>query len=378
MTDVDAIVIGAGVVGLAVGARLARAGLDTVIADGEATFGGWTSSRNSEVIHAGIYYEKGSLKASLCLRGRSLLYAYCRARAIPHRAIGKVIFAANSEQMVALDAISARAEAAGVSDLVRLDAADARRLEPALSCHAALFSPSTGILDSHALMSALLADAESSGAQFARRSRVTRLSRLVGGAWGVHLDDEPGFAVSAARVVNAAGLTAHLLAQETEGLDPIRVPKIRYARGNYFGYHGTVPFGRLIYPVPVPGGLGTHLTFDLAGAARFGPDVEWVETLEYGVDPGRGTAFLAAARAIWPEVDPTRLAPAYSGIRPKLPGGGDVDFVVDGPDAHGLPGLVNLFGIESPGLTASLAIADLVADRLGVGACFGHDEFGPA
>lgn len=368
MADFDAIVIGAGVVGLAVGARLARAGLATVVVDGESTFGSWTSSRNSEVVHAGLYYPQGSLKAALCVRGREQLYAYCEQRGVPHARIGKVIFAATPQQVSTLDDIERRAAEAGVGDLIRLSATRAARLEPELACCEALHSPSTGIVDSHAFMSTLLAEAESHGASFSRGSRVTRLSRHAEG-WGVHLDGDPEPAVSAARVVNAAGLAAHLLARETEALDPAHVPEVRYARGNYFGYHGPLPFRHLIYPVPVPGGLGTHLTFDLAGAARFGPDVEWVDGLDYTVDPRRADQFLAAARAIWPKIDPGRLAPAYAGIRPKAFRDGQTgDFMVDGPETHGLAGLVNLFGIESPGLTGSLAIADLVADRLGVAA----------
>lgn len=366
MADFDAIVVGAGVVGLAVGARLARAGLATVIVDGESTFGSWTSSRNSEVVHAGIYYPEGSLKASLCVRGREQLYAYCDQRGVPFSRIGKVIFAANPEQSPILDDIKRRASEAGVDDLIRLSTADAKRLEPELACHEALHSPSTGIVDSHAFMSSLLAEAESHGASFSRGSRVTRLSHHAEG-WGVHLDGDPEPAVSATRVINAAGLAAHLLARETEGLAPAHVPDVRYARGNYFSYHGAIPFRHLIYPVPVPGGLGTHLTFDMAGAARFGPDVEWVDSLDYTVDPGRAEHFLSAARAIWPKIDPSRLAPAYAGIRPKAFRDGQTgDFMIDGPETHGLADLVNLFGIESPGLTGSLAIADFVADRLGV------------
>jgi len=363
--DIDALIVGAGVVGLAVAAKFARTGLQALVVDTNRTFGTETSSRNSEVIHAGMYYPGSSLKAKLCVRGRDLLYAYCTAHGVPHRRIGKLIFARSPDQSRSLDDIAAAAAAAGVDDVVRLDGAAANRLEPALACHEALLSPSTGIVDAHALMTALLGEAESLGARFIGQTHVTALSRRPGG-WGVHIDGDSTPALTAARVVNAAGLTAHRLARATEGLSTDHVPRVRYARGHYFSYQGAVPFTRLIYPVPVPGGLGTHLTFDLAGAARFGPDVEWVDAIAYEVDPARGIDFIAAARAIWSGIDPTRIAPAYSGIRAKLSGPGEpaADFRIDGPERHGLDGLVNLFGIESPGLTASLAIADLVAEKL--------------
>ena len=256
---------------------------------------------------------------------------------------------------------------AGVADLKRISASDARSLEPMLDCQEALLSPSTGIIDSHAYMWALLADAEAAGAQFARHTRITRLSRCEGG-WGIHMESGSGPVAVTSVVVNAAGLTAHLLARETEGLTAADVPNVRYARGVYFTYSGRAPFRRLIYPVPAPGGLGTHLTLDMAGMARFGPDVEWIGDIDYTVDPARHANFLAAARLIWPDIDPDRLAPGYAGIRPKLsaPGEPAADFVISGPRDHGLPGLVNLFGIESPGLTASLAIADAVAQKLDI------------
>ena len=369
MAQIDAVVVGAGVVGLAVARRLAQAGLEVVIADGETDFGTWTSARNSEVIHAGIYYPPGSLKASLCVRGKALLYDYCSARDVPHRQCGKLIFAAWTDQVSALDAIQAAAEAAGVRDLKRISASDTRSLEPMLDCREALLSPSTGIIDSHAYMRALLADAEAAGAQFARLTRITRLSRCHGG-WGIHVESGSGPVAVTPVVVNAAGLTAHLLARETEGLKATDVPAVHYARGVYFTYSGRVPFRHLIYPVPVPGGLGTHLTLDMAGMARFGPDVEWIGDIDYAVNPARHANFLAAARLIWPDIDPDRLAPGYAGIRPKLSGPGEpaADFVISGPSEHGLPGLVNLFGMESPGLTASLAIADAVAQKLDLAA----------
>jgi L-2-hydroxyglutarate oxidase LhgO len=366
MQTIDTLVVGAGVVGLSVARQLAVNGNETIIVDGEGDFGTWTSARNSEVIHAGIYYPPGSLKAALCVRGRSLLYRYCSDRGVPHRRTGKIIFAANADQSVRLDEIMAAAKAAGVDDLRRMTSGEAAALEPALDCHEALLSPSTGIVDSHALMTALLGEASAHGAIFAAQSKVTRLSRQREG-WGVHINDEAEPTLVARMVVNAGGLAAHRLAAATEGLAADMVPDIRYARGVYFTYAGKVPFRHLIYPVPVPGGLGTHLTLDMAGMARFGPDVEWIDTIDYSVDPARGAQFLAAARLIWPAIDPDKLLPGYAGIRPKIGGPGALvaDFRIDGPERHGLPGLVNLFGIESPGLTSSLAIAELVAARLG-------------
>ncbi|RVT93572.1 NAD(P)/FAD-dependent oxidoreductase [Sphingomonas crocodyli] len=368
MADVRSVVVGAGVVGLAIAARLARNGLEPIILDAEADFGTGTSSRNSEVIHAGIYYPAGSLKASLCVRGRALLYDHCARNAVPHRRIGKLIFARDAAQAASLDTIEQAAASAGVDDLIRLDRRGASSYEAELPCHEALFSPSTGIIDAHAYMQSLLGEAEAFGGRFVGRSAVTRLSRRADG-WGVHIageEDGDRPALTADILINAAGLGAHLLAAQTEGLEPPDRPTIHYARGHYFSYGGKVPFRHLIYPVPVPGGLGTHLTFDLAGGARFGPDVEWIDAIAYGVDTVRGADFLAAARAIWPGIEADRLAPAYSGIRPKLSGPGEpaADFRIDGPDRHGLDGLVNLFGIESPGLTSSLAIAEIVADKL--------------
>lgn len=367
MPSYDAIVVGAGVIGLAIGRELVRRGLRTLVLDGEQTFGTWTSSRNSEVIHAGIYYEKGSLKEQLCTRGRDMLYNYCLEKGVPHSRIGKLIFAATPDQSSALDQIMAHASDAGVDDLIRLQASEIAAFEPMLTCHEALLSPSTGIIDSHAYMLALLGELESGEGLFVARSPVQRLSRR-GSSWAVHLQgyDEPS--AIANYIVNAGGLTAHLLALETEDLPKEMVPKVRYARGVYFNY-GKVPFSHLIYPVPVAGGLGTHLTLDMAGMGRFGPDVEWIDRVDYGVDPARRETFITAARAIWHDLDPARMVPGYAGVRPKLssPGEPAADFLIVGPESHHLPGLVNLFGIESPGLTASLAIAETVAAKLDVG-----------
>ncbi|WP_152046232.1 NAD(P)/FAD-dependent oxidoreductase [Aureimonas psammosilenae] len=364
MADVDAVVVGAGVVGLAIGAALARSGRECLILDGERSFGSWTSSRNSEVIHAGIYYSGLPLKERLCVRGRELLYAFCESHQVPFKRIGKLIFAATPDQGADLDRIVRNAEAASVRDLRRLTGAEARALEPELDCAEALLSPSTGIVDAHDYMTALLAEAEAHGARFVGLTSVEGLSQ-VKNEWELRIGEDR---VTASFVVNAAGLAAHRLAERTEGLGEAFVPHVRYARGNYFAYGGRLPFSHLIYPIPVPGGLGTHLTFDMGGAGRFGPDVEWIEAVDYTVDAGRRESFVEAARKIWGRIDPDRMVPAYSGIRAKLSGPGEpaADFRIDGPEAHSLPGLVNLFGIESPGLTSSLAIAELVMAKLGL------------
>jgi L-2-hydroxyglutarate oxidase LhgO len=363
------VIVGAGVIGLAIARAAALAGLNPILLDEADRIGSGISSRNSEVIHAGIYYPQGSLKARLCVAGRAMLYRYCKDRGIPHRRLGKLIVAARAEEVPSLDAIEAAALACGVTDLVRMDAREASALEPALGCHEALHSPSTGIVDSGALMMQMLADMENAGGQFVALSHVSRLTQARSGGWNVHLAGEEEPALCVPMVVNAAALFARRLAAATEGLDELQTPRLRYARGNYFIYSGRIPFSRLIYPVPVPGGLGTHLTLDMAGQARFGPDVEWIEgEPDFTVDPARKQGFLAAARLIWPDLDEDRLQPGYAGIRPKLsaPGEPAADFRIDGPEVHGLAGLVNLFGIESPGLTSSLALADVVMEKLGV------------
>ncbi|WP_210529501.1 NAD(P)/FAD-dependent oxidoreductase [Rubellimicrobium arenae] len=366
MTEIiDSVVVGAGVIGLAIARQLAVLGHEVFVLDREMDFGLHTSSRNSEVIHAGLYYPPGSLKAALCVRGKALLYDYCRRRGVPHRQLGKIIFATRPSDEAVLDAIEANGRGAGVEDLRRLGRAEVGALEPALDCQAALLSPSTGIVDSRALMTSFLEEISAAGGSFVGRSEVTHLSRQPGG-WGLHLGGEAEPMAVARNVINAAGLHARTLADHTEGLDARFRPRVRYARGVYFTYSGKVPFSHLIYPVPVPGGLGTHLTLDLAGGARFGPDVEWIEDVDYSIDPGRKPAFLAAARAFWPDIDPDRLSPGYAGVRPKLSGPGEpqADFAVMGPAEHGLEGLVNLFGIESPGLTSALALAEDVVLRL--------------
>lgn len=365
MPDVDTVIIGAGVIGIAVARALAIAGRSALLLEGEAEFGSWTSSRNSEVIHAGIYYPAGSAKARSCIDGKHRLYQFCAERGVPHRRSGKLIFAAHAGQIEALADIERQALANGVDDLKVMNRQSARKLEPALNCAAALFSPSTGIVDVHSLMLAMLGDAEANGAMYVARSKVTSVRRR-NDEWQVYVlgADEP--AVTARHIVNAAGLAAQDVAHAIEGLEPAHVPPRFLARGIYFSYSGKVPFSRLVYPLPEPGGLGLHLTLDMGGQARFGPDVEWIDCIDYTVDEGRKPAFVAAARRIWADIDPEKLLPGYAGIRPKIsgPGAAAADFVISGPADHGCPGVVNLFGIESPGLTASFAIADKVAEAL--------------
>ncbi|MDO6416172.1 NAD(P)/FAD-dependent oxidoreductase [Sphingomonas sp. BIUV-7] len=364
MDEVDAIVCGAGAVGLAVARALARSGREVLLLERERQFGTGTSSRNSEVIHAGIYYAPGSLKAALCVLGRDQLYHFCEEHHVPHRRIGKLIVARDARELSKLSEIAYRAAQAGVS-LVEMDAGKVSELEPALSCEAALFSPLTGIIDTHVYMQTLLGSAEAAGATLACDVDIAAVERRRG-LWQVWLAGARSPVVAAPIFVNAAGLGAQRLAVLIDSLNPSHIPTLHMARGHYFAYSGRVPFNHLIYPVPVLGGLGTHLTLDLAGGARFGPDIEWINDIDYRVDTARHAQFAAAATALWPGLDTTRLRPDFAGIRPKLcgPGEADADFVVQGPEVHGLEGLVSLFGIESPGLTASLALADLVCARL--------------
>lgn len=362
MESVDTIVIGAGVIGLAVARALALAGRETLILEKEDQFGTETSSRNSEVIHAGIYYPKDSLMARFCVAGRRALYAYASARGVPHRNCGKLIVATDESERAQLESIFARAVANGVEGMRVLSARDAQAMEPALACTGALLSPSTGVIDSHAYMLALLGDAEGAGATLVRRAPVTG-GRATGGAIDLDVGGAEAMTLRARLVVNCAGLHAPAVARAISGMPPEKVPRAYFARGNYFTLSGRAPFSRLVYPVPAPGGLGTHLTLDLAGQARFGPDVEWIDAIAYDVDPKRGELFYAAIRRYWPALPDGALQPGYAGIRPKIvpPGAPGQDFVVQGPDDHGVAGLVNLFGIESPGLTASLALAEHVA-----------------
>ncbi|MFN4349331.1 MAG: NAD(P)/FAD-dependent oxidoreductase [Hylemonella sp.] len=362
MEQVDCVVIGAGVVGLAVARALALNGREVLVLEAAEAIGTQTSSRNSEVIHAGIYYPQGSLKALLCVQGKQMLYDYCAERGIGHLRCGKLIVATSEQQVPALQGILAKAAANGVNDLVLLTREQARALEPALECVAAVYSPSTGIVDSHALMLALQGDLENAGGMVAFHSPLAR-ARVT--PQGVELEAQDGTGLRARSVVNAAGLHAPLLARRFEGLDPQHVPTAYYAKGNYFTLAGRSPFTRLIYPVPEAAGLGVHLTIDLGGQAKFGPDVQWVDSPDdLVVDPARGDAFYAEVRKYWPALPDAALQAGYAGIRPKISGPAEAarDFVIQGPAGHGVPGLVNLFGIESPGLTSSLAIAARVAE----------------
>ncbi len=363
MEKLDAVVIGAGVVGLAAARALAMAGREVVIVEAEDAIGTHTSSRNSEVIHAGIYYPKGSLKARSCLAGKALLYEYCGTRGVPHRRCGKLIVAGNDAQLPELEAIQKKAHANGVTDLAWLTREQARSLEPQVECVAALHSPSTGIIDSHALMLAYLGDAEAHGAMLALRSSFRGAVVQDG---GFELDVEGSERIFSRILVNSAGLHAPTVARLIDGYPKEKAPRELYAKGNYYSLAGRSPFSRLVYPVPEPGGLGVHVTLDLAGQARFGPDVEWVERIAYDVDPRRAERFYAAIRRYWPGLPDGALAPAYAGIRPKTAGPGEPapDFAVQGPREHGVPGLVHLFGIESPGLTSSLALAGIVLEEL--------------
>ena len=361
MEQIDCVVIGAGVVGIAVARALALAGREVLVLEAAEAIGTETSSRNSEVIHAGIYYPRGSLMARLCVAGRRMLYGFCRTSGVPFSKCGKLIVATDAAEEAKLAGIRAAAAANGVDDLRLLTGAEARALEPALSCTAALLSPSTGIVDSHAYMLALQGEAEAAGAMFAFRAPVTG-GRATANGIALTVGGADPMTLAAKLVVNAAGLHAPAIARGIHGMPAQMIPTPYYAKGNYFVLSGRNPFGRLIYPVPVPGGLGVHLTIDLGGQARFGPDVEWVPTLDYTVDPARADAFCDAIRRYWPALPAGALQPGYAGIRPKIvpPSVARQDFVVQGPAAHGVPALINLFGIESPGLTAAIALADEV------------------
>ncbi|QHE86389.1 NAD(P)/FAD-dependent oxidoreductase [Hydrogenophaga sp. BPS33] len=362
---VDAVVVGAGVVGLAVARALALAGREVMVLEREGDIGTETSSRNSEVIHAGIYYPTGSLKAQLCVEGKQALYAYCADRGVAHKRCGKLIVANSPSQLAALPSILEKARANGVHDLRLLDRDQALELEPHLACLGAVYSPSTGIVDSHGLMLSLQGELESAGGMVVCHAGVEQLFATDVGM-DVRMFD--GTRLRARTVVNAAGLGACDLARRAEGLDARHVPKAWYAKGNYFTLSGRAPFQHLIYPAPEPdkhlAGLGVHLTLDLGGQAKFGPDVQWVESPdELEVDPARGEAFYAEVRRYWPDLPDGALQPGYAGMRPKIHGPHEpaADFVIQGPASHGVPGLVNLLGIESPGLTSCMAIAQRVA-----------------
>jgi L-2-hydroxyglutarate oxidase LhgO len=363
--EFDAVVIGAGVVGIATARALALAGREVLVLEAAEAIGTETSSRNSEVIHAGLYYPTGSLKAKLCVAGRHALYAYCAERGIAHRRCGKLVVATADDQRPKLEQLLAQGRANGVNDLQPMTGDEARALEPALVCVAAFHSPSTGVVDSHAFMLSMQGDAENAGALFAFHSPVTggevdadAIVLEVGGAEPTRL--------RARTVINAGGLHAQRIAASLRGFPAEHVPPTYYAKGNYYQLTTRAPFSRLIYPMPNNAGLGVHITLDLAGQGRFGPDVEWIDAIEYSVDPRRSDGFYAAIREYWPGLPDGALAPGYAGIRPKIVPAGSppADFVIAAPRDHGVPGLVHLFGIESPGLTASMAIADAVLARL--------------
>jgi L-2-hydroxyglutarate oxidase LhgO len=363
MDQVDVVVVGAGVVGLAVARGLAQAGREVIILERAEAIGTGISSRNSEVIHAGIYYPKHSLMARFCVAGRHALYAFCADHGVPHKRCGKLIVATNEAEAGKLASIEARARANGVDDMRLLSAGEAQALEPALACTGALLSPSTGIVDSHHFMLALLGDAEAAGASLALNAP------LVGGRAsddGIEVDigGQAPLTLACRLLVNAAGLEAPVVAAKIAGLPQAAIPPRHFAKGNYFTLSARSPFSHLIYPVPEPGGLGVHLTLDLGGQAKFGPDVEWVETIDYNVDAARAERFYKAIRRYWPGLPDGSLQPGYAGIRPKIvpPAIAVQDFVVQTPREHGVVGLINLFGIESPGLTSALALADHVAE----------------
>ena len=368
MEQVDAVVVGAGVVGLAVARALALQGREVLVLEREDAIGTGVSSRNSEVIHAGIYYPAGSLKARLCVRGKQLLYDYCADRGIAHRRCGKLIVATTVSQQAALPDLVRKAAANGVNDLRTLSREEALALEPALNCLGAVHSPSTGIVDSHGLMLSLQGDLEQAGGMVVLRTSVTHLKPL---GHGIVVACADGTELLATTVVNAAGLGAVALAHQTRGLDAAALPRAWWAKGNYFSLEGRSPFQRLVYPAPEPdvhlAGLGVHLTIDLGGQAKFGPDVQWTDRADdFVVDPRRGDAFYAAVRAYWPGLPDGALQPSYAGIRPKISGPDEpaADFHIQGPADHGVAGLVNLLGIESPGLTSCLAIGERVAEAV--------------
>lgn len=364
MEKVDCVVIGAGVIGLAVARALALAGREVIVLEANDCIGSGISSRNSEVIHAGIYYPRASLKARFCINGRNQLYDYCKAHSVPFKRCGKFVIATSEQQQPGLQTILENARANGVDDIVPLNKAEMRSREPQVRCFSALWSPSTGIIDSHSYMLALQGDLENAGGAVVFNSAVTggivNNGKLV---LNVH-DSGDTFRLAANTVVNCAGIDGDKLARSIEGINIGVIPEYSYAKGNYFTYSGKAPFASLIYPVPDEYGLGIHVTLDMSGNIRFGPDVEWIEKLDYEVNPGRGELFYEAIRSYWPEVKGESLFPAYSGIRPKINGRGlpAVDFCIQDETEHGVAGLINLFGIESPGLTSSLALADHVRD----------------
>ena len=361
MESVDVVVVGAGVVGLAVARALALAGREVIVLEQRATFGTETSSRNSEVIHAGLYYPPGSLKARCCVHGKALLYAYCETKQIAHLRVGKLIVAGDAAERAVLDEYAARARANGVMDLRRVSATEIAALEPAITAQEGLYSPSTGIIDSHGLMLHFVGDIEAHGGAVIYLSPL-RGARLTAEKLVIDVGGDQPTSVACCALINAAGLHAQTVARRI-GLSERFIPPCHYAIGHYYGLVGRNPFRHLVYPIADTGGLGVHVSLDLAGQARFGPDVRWLDSIDYHFDDSARAAFVRSIKRYYPAIEYDNLAPAYTGIRPKLVAAGEppADFRIDGPAYHGIPGLINLFGIESPGLTAALAIAELVA-----------------
>jgi L-2-hydroxyglutarate oxidase LhgO len=366
MTEaVDTVVIGAGVVGLAVARAFALSGRETIVLEAADAIGTGTSSRNSEIIHAGIYYPTGSLKALLCVRGKHLLYEYCASHGVEHRPCGKLIVATNAAQAEIIHGIKEKAEANGVMDLRWLDAVACKDMEPALNTVGGYLSPSTGLIDSHGLMLAYQGDLENAGGMIAFNSPVES-GNVEDSGITLNIGGEAGMSLQCKTVINSAGLDAQIIASKIKGLPSQTIPPRYLAKGNYFILSGKSPFSRPIYPVPEKAGLGVHLTIDLGGQAKFGPDVEWIDEIDYVVNPSRGEKFYAAIRDYWPGLEDGALQPGYAGIRPKIQAPNEIakDFVIQDSSTHGVKGLVNLYGIESPGLTSSMAIAEEVLNRL--------------
>lgn len=367
-TDIDCIVVGAGVVGLAIARALALSGREVMVVEAAEGIGTGTSARNSEVIHAGIYYPAGSLKAKLCVQGRKMLYAYCAEKGVAHQRIGKLIVATSQDEIAKLDDILSKARINGVDDMELLSAAQAQALEPALFCTAALHSPSTGIIDSHGLMLAYQGDAENAGAQCVFHTPLLSGDVRREGGFTLQFGGSDAMQLSCNVLINASGLHAPTLARTIRGTPPASIPTEYLCKGSYFTLQSKAPFTRLIYPTPHHAGLGVHLTLDLGGQAKFGPDTEWIDEVDYDIDANRCAGFYEAVRTYWPGMPDASLSPGYTGIRPKVSGPHEpaADFMIVGPATHGVPGLVNLFGIESPGLTSSLAIAQETLARLHV------------
>lgn len=361
MDKLDCVVVGGGVVGLSIARSLALAGREVVVLEAEDVIASHTSSRNSEVIHAGIYYPQDSLKARLCVAGKQLLYRYCEEHQVPFRRIGKLIVATNTDEQATLQKYVQLAQTNGVSDLEWMSAGAISVREPEIRSHAGLWSPSTGVIDSHDYIQALLADFECAGGSVVCRSRVSQIN-CNGEQRSVSIASDPVYTVRYNVLVNSAGLWASHVADHVSGLSAENIPITYYSKGHYYSYQGRAPFNSLVYPVASGSGLGIHATCDLSGGIRFGPDTQWVDRVEYEFDDSRKDQFVAAIRKYCPGIDAEKLQPAYTGIRPKLSGPGEstVDFVIQGESEHGVSGLVNLFGIESPGLTASLAIGEYV------------------